>query len=396
MHCDCAVTSRTISTLNVRHRIRRLLMSLVLASLVQAMPASGADNVVLITLDGLRWQELYRGLDKDLATHPEFAPRGDELMALFWDEDPAERARRLMPFLHEVVMKQGAHVGNRDAGSCARISNPWHFSFPGYSEIVTGVVNPQINTNGKHPNPEKSFLELLESQPAFRGRSAAFGSWDVFPWIFNVSRSGLPVNAMGTTTAPADEFEATLVQLEKDIPSPWKTVRHDAFTHHYAQSWLRRETPRVLFISYGETDDFAHDGRYDEYIFAAQRSDRFIREIWEVLQSLEAYGERTVLFITVDHGRGETPLETWKHHASKASIAGYMQSLAQYEDGILGSEDVWMAALGPGVPASGLVRTGDDGCLTANRIAATLLQLLGVDYRGLNPDMGAPMREFLP
>lgn len=396
MYCDLAATSRTTSLLNVHHRSRRLLLSLLLASLVQAMPAAGADNVVLITLDGLRWQELYRGLDKELAGHAEYAPRGDELMAQFWDEDPNERARRLMPFLHGLLLTQGAHAGNRDAGSCARISNPWHFSFPGYSEILTGVVNPAIDSNHKTPNPEKSFLELLESQPAFRGHSAAFGSWDVFPWIFNVGRSGLPVNALGTSTARADSFEETLVQLEQDIPSPWKTVRHDAFTHHYALSWLRRETSRVLFISYGETDDFAHDGRYDEYIFAAQRSDRFIREIWEALQSLDSYRDRTVLFITVDHGRGEHPQETWKHHASKASIQGYMQSLAQYEDGILGSEDIWMAALGPGVPASGLVRNGDDACLTANRIAATLLQHLGVDYRGLNPDMGAPMPEFLP
>jgi hypothetical protein len=71
-----------------------------------------------------------------------------------------------------------------------------------------------------------------------------------------------------------------------------------------------------------------------------------------------------------------------------------MQSLARYEEGIVGSDAVWMAAIGPGVPASGLVGIGEE-CLTSNRIAATLLKLLGEDYRVFDPGMGAPMPEFL-
>ena len=359
-------------------------------------PLHAADDLLLVTLDGLRWQELYRGLDHALATHPEYSPRSEQLLAQFWDEDPSVRARKLFPFLHEVVFTQGTHAGNRDAGSCARISNPWHFSFPGYSEILSGVVNRSIDTNGKNPNPERTLLELLDGTPAFADRVAAFASWDVFPWIFNVERSGLPVNALGTAVTPATPLEATLLQLSEDIPPPWETVRHDAFTHHYALEHLRTERPRVTFISYGETDDFAHDGRYDEYIFAAQRTDRFIRELWEFVQGTEGYRDNTVLFITVDHGRGESPLETWQYHASKESLTGYMQSLAQYEDGIVGSEDVWMAAMGPGVPVRGSLANGDAACLTSNRIAATLLQYLDVDYRTLNPAMGAPLQEFLP
>ena len=37
---------------------------------------------------------------------------------------------------------------------------------------------------------------------------------------------------------------------------------------------------RIVFIGYGETDDFAHDGKYDEYVMAANRTDRFIKELW--------------------------------------------------------------------------------------------------------------------
>ena len=70
-----------------------------------------------------------------------------------------------------------------------------------------------------------------------------------------------------------------------------------------------------------------------------------------------------------------------------------MRALAGYEEGIVGSEAVWMAAIGPGIPSRGLVVTGEE-CLTSDRIAATLLGLLGEDYRLFNPEMGQPMQEF--
>ncbi|MES3007123.1 MAG: alkaline phosphatase family protein [Pseudomonadota bacterium] len=361
---------------------------------MSATPALAADNVILITLDGLRWQEVFRGIDKTLATHEEYSARSEQVMREFWHEDAQARAQALMPFLHNVMFREGSYVGNRDADSCAQVSNPWYFSYPGYSEILTGVVNPAIDTNGKNLNPEKTLLELLNATPAYRQRVGAFASWDVFPYIFNVERSGVPVNALGTAIKAKTPEEVMLAELAIDIPTPWETVRHDAFTHHYAKVFIAENQPRVTYISYGETDDFAHEGRYDDYAFAAQRADRFIGEIWELVQSLESYRDNTVLFVTVDHGRGEQPLETWQHHASKASLTGYMQSLAQYEEGIVGSESVWMAAIGPGVPANGLLQTGAD-CLTSNRIAATLMSLLGEDYRQYNPAMGVPMQEFL-
>jgi len=368
--------------------------SLLLVLLYSGVPLQAADNAVLATFDGLRWQEVFRGLDRTLATHGEYSPRSEEIMARFWADSATERARRLLPFLHDTVFAEGAVYGNRDAGSCARLANPWYFSYPGYSEILTGVVNESIDSNGKLPNPEKTLHELLQSEPGWQGRTAAFASWDVFPYIFNVARSGIHVNAFAAPGEPMGEFEQWLTMLHADIPTPWPTVRNDAFTHHYALSWFARERPRLLYIGYGETDDFGHDGRYDEYILAAHRTDRFIRELWDTIQSTAGYRDNTVLFIAVDHGRGETPIETWQHHASKRSLDGYMQSLAQYEDGIVGSEAVWLAAMGPGIAPRGLIATGAD-CVSNDRIAATLLEVLGEDYRALNPAMGAPLTEML-
>ena len=353
-----------------------------------------ARNIFLLTVDGLRWQEVFRGIDESLAANTEYNKRFEDIKAQYWTDNKEERAESLMPFLHSTIFQNGTVVGNRDKNSCARVANPWYFSYPGYSEILTGIVDEALDSNDKVNNPNESFLEKLNASKNYKGKVAAFTSWDVFPYILNVERSGLPVNAGQKVDPPANELERILNRLQDDIPSPWETARFDAFTHHYALSYIKNHHPRIVYTSFDETDDFAHDGRYDEYLMAANRADRFIEELWQFIQTDEDYKDQTILFITVDHGRGDTPEETWRHHGSRSSMAKYKQYLAQYPDGIVGSEAVWMAAIGPGIPAHGLVVTGDK-CLTSNRIAATLLKLLGEDYRLFNPEMGLPMPEFI-
>ena len=355
---------------------------------------AAVGNIFLVTLDGLRWQEVFRGLDESLAANGDYSERSETIIARYGASSAEDSAAALMPFLHNTVFRDGTVVGNRDRNSCARVSNSWYFSYPGYNEILTGVVDESIDSNAKIPNANKTFLELLNDTGDYRDQVAAFGSWDVFPYIFNVERSGLHLNAAQNADPAENEFEVFLNRLQDDIPSPWGNVRLDAFTHHYALSHIRNHHPRIVYIGYGETDDFAHDGQYDQYVMAAHRSDRFIGELWDLIESDDFYKDNTVLFITVDHGRGEEPEETWRHHASKKSVSTRMQSLARYEEGIVGSDAVWMAAIGPGVPANGLLATEDE-CLTSNRIAATLLNLLGEDYRLFNPGMGTPMPGFL-
>ena len=358
------------------------LFSAVLSTIIfLGMPKSfAAENIVLITFDGLRWQEVFNGIDRRIATHKDFSPQSEIIMRRFWRSSPQERAKLLLPFMHDIMFKEGTYIGDRKSGSCAEVTNQRNFSYPGYSEILTGVVNETINSNDKFPNPEQTFLELLNGNEKYLGKSAAFASWDVFPSIFNVNRSGLHVNAFSLQkdSEPEDQFEEFLTQLQNRIPTPWSTVRHDAFTHYYALSYLQRVRPKVLFISYGETDDFAHDGKYDQYILAANRTDSFIQEIWDTIQTTEGYRDNTVLFVSVDHGRGELPLETWRYHGEE----------------IAGSEAVWIAAMGPNISNSGLINTGSE-CVGSNGIAATLLKILGEDYMKLNPKMGSPIGHFL-
>ncbi|MDO8908779.1 MAG: phosphoglyceromutase [Pseudohongiella sp.] len=374
--------------------MKKYLLDVALLAFFSAQTALAADNVVLITIDGVRWQEAFSGISAELATHNEYSTAAEQLMAEFWHDNPALRAQKLMPFLHNTLMQQGTVVGDHSMGSCAVLTNNWNFSYPGYNEILSGVVNDAINSNAAVPNPEKTLLELLSANPVFSGRVAAFASWNVFPAIYNVQRSGIPVN-VGLMEQPANEFEVMLNALQKDVSPHWPAVRHDAFTHHYAMSWLKRTESRLVHIAYGEPDDFAHEGDYDEYVLATHRVDGFVEDVWNTLQSLEYYKNNTALFITVDHGRGEHPADAWLHHASQRAVEGYMTGLAaDYPQGIVGSENIWMAAMGPGVPAHGLVPTSN--CVGANQIAATLMRWMGEDYTQYNPSMGKPMAEFLP
>lgn len=367
--------------------------SMILALMtVFSLCCQAADNVVLVTIDGLRWQELFSGIDKTLALGEKYNNQSDLVMEKFWDEDPARRAEKLMPFLHNTVFKQGRYAGDRNVNSCARVSNEWYFSYPGYSEILTGLVDPKLSSNQKKANPNRTFMEQLNETPAFRDKVAAFASWDVFPYIFNVERSKIPVNI--GDEKPMSEEIVSLNNLSRDLPRPWKTVRFDVFTHRFALNSMRTESPRVLFVSYGETDDFAHDAKYDEYVLAANRTDRFIQELWSEISNNPAYKDNTALFITTDHGRGSDPIETWQHHASEKATKGFLSSLSQYKKGIVGSNEVWMAAMGAGVSDAGMIVTAND-CLTSDRIAATLLTLLEQNFTAEQSKMGLPMEAFV-
>ncbi len=291
-------------------------------------------------MDGLRWQELFSGADSVLLANEQFVEDAKGLKAMFWSEDPKERRMKLMPFFWSVIANEGQLYGNRMRGSMVITTNKMRFSYPGYNEILTGMADDErINSNKKIPNPNITVLEFINQQEGFQCKVSAFGSWDVFPYIINEDRSGVPVNAgfENSVDEPLSEREVFLNELQSEIPSPWGSVRLDAFTHHFAIEYIKKKKPRLVYIAYGETDDFAHDGKYDNYLKSARQTDEFIRELWEFAQSTEEYKDNTTFIITTDHGRGTVPVESWKSHGKKVN----------------GADQIWIAAIGPGIIALG-------------------------------------------
>lgn len=51
--------------------------------------------------------------------------------------------------------------------------------------------------------------------------------------------------------------------------------------------------PRVLYLLLGAGDEWAHEGRYDLYLDATTRADRFIERIWTTPNPCRAFGSAT-------------------------------------------------------------------------------------------------------
>ena len=354
-----------------------------------------AENLIILSLDGLRWQEVFQGADRQLIDDERYTEDSEVLAREFWREDVKERRETLMPFFWDTLATQGVFIGDRSRNSRMRVSNPWYFSYPGYNELLTGKADPEINSNKKVPNNNVTFLEWLNHKPEYAGKVAAFGSWDVFPYIINAERTSVPVNAgfMDATGKPLSMKEAYLNELQAQTPSPWETVRLDVFTFNFALEYLKREQPRVVYISLGETDDFAHDGEYDQYLRAAHRSDTMIRQLWDFLQGHDAYRNNTNLLLTSDHGRGSTP-EDWQHHASAEAVKTYMEALAEtFPNGVEGSETTWFAAIGPDIKPLGNFTPAQE--VTLSQVLPTGLTTLGEIPKSMNPDMDTAITEVL-
>lgn len=341
--------------------------------------AARTRNLLVVMVDGVRWQEVFSGAEAALMDRKTGGVADpDALRAQFWREDPAERRRALMPFLWNVVARQGQIFGNRTLAAEVYLTNGFNFSYPSYSETLCGVADPRVDSNDKKPNPNVNVLEWLNRQEGLKGRVAAFAAWDRFPYILNAERAGMLVNAgyEPLTVAPQTPALRLLNRLKAET-EVWSGEPLDALTFHTALEYLRLHKPRVLFLGLGEPDEWAHSGRYDLYLKSVLRADQYIRELWETMQRAPGYRGRTTLVLATDHGRGST-LETWRDHGRRVPDSRY----------------TWVAFLGPDTEALGERRQRE--AIQQAQVAATIAALLGLDFRNVASGAAPPVPDVLP
>lgn len=353
-----------------------LVAALPFASLAQ--PARKTQNVILVMTDGLRWQEVFRGADAALMIKENAVGDPDALKKTYWRDTPQARREALMPFLWRTIAAGGQVYGNRDRHSEAYVTNGHNFSYPGYSETLCGFADPRIDSNKNVPNPNVTVLEWLNRKPAFRGKVAAFGAWNVIASAANGARGGFVANAgYDPLLAPPVTPEIALLNRVKADTRIWDDEPFDSFPFHTAMQYVKLHRPRVLFLSLGETDEWAHASNYEEYLRSARRVDQFIEELWKTVQSMPQYRGTTTLIFLADHGRGEGPVE-WKSHGEKIPDSKY----------------IWMAMLGPDTASQG--ERANVPAVTQSQVAATLAALLGEDYAAAVPNAGKPVADVLP
>jgi hypothetical protein len=343
------------------------------------LAATKTQNIFLLTADGLRWQEVFRGAEA-LPLKKEFGNFGNDnsIRTNFWRQTRAERRAVLFPFLWNTVAKEGQLWGNRDHGSEVRVSNGHNFSYPGYNEFLTGYADPRIDSNDPKLNANTNVFEWLNARPDFRGRVAASVNWDVLPWILNAPRAGFPVWSgfdvpEGTQRLPVPEALTEMVEHGRTV---WSGVLLDTFAGYAAKHAVRTLKPRALYVSFGETDDWAHEGHYERYLKAAHEFDRFIGELWALAQSLPEYRGTTTFFVTTDHGRGPAPV-AWHKHGQEVPDSAY----------------IWFAVIGPDIEPLGERRRTPP--LKQAQVATTIAALVGEDFHAAFPHSAPPIAEIL-
>ena len=332
--------------------------------------AAPADAVVLVTLDGFRREDFFGGFSRELDSKPAGGVMEPGDVARRFARPTVEgRREALLPFLWTVVAREGQILGDPDQHSAVTYANGLFFSYPGYSEMLTGKVDPRIDSNDERPNPNLTVLAWLGARPGFQGRVAMVAPNRWFTFIVGGADVPVAIEAGPPWLDPATDAGRVANDLIADLPD-FGHLSIDAPAMSAALESVATRHPRVLWVALNETDAWGHQRRYDLYLDAAHRADRFLRRLWEALQASPEYRGHTTLIVTTDHGRGEG--ERWTGHGRGYPTAGFG----------------WIAVLGPRTPALGVRQ---DVSVTVGQVAATVAGAVGEDFTASGPGVAGPL-----
>lgn len=317
-----------------------------------------AENLVVVTIDGVRWKEVFTGADSLLINNNEYTEDTETQNLLYWEDNPLERRKKLMPFFWNVLARKGQLFGNRNYGNKVDVANPYKISYAGYNELFTGNPDWLVFNNSKKVNNNKNIFEKLNAMDAYRNRIALFSSWNVFPYILRSRQNSFFMNSAYETITDTALNDVSVVQ-ENAVFDKTPT-RRDWLTYITAREYIQKKHPRIIYLAFGETDEYAHRKRYDMYLHHINAFDRMLGELWSFLQSTPEYHNRTSLLVTTDHGRGNRS-GNWNAHGMT----------------IAGSSHTWMAVMGPNVAGAG--ERHDDHQLYAKELPGIIYHLLGVN-----------------
>lgn len=352
--------------------MKKIIKGLLMAVLMIPSVMSAQNRVIVVMVDGYRWQELYRGADSLLVNNKEFGST-KMMKSDFWRTSVDERRKTLMPFTWTHIVKNGIMIGDRDKGCDMSVTNGMWFSYPGYNESMCGFADDKnIHSNDAVENPNKTVFEIANNTPQYKGKVLVFGSWARFIEIFNEKRSGLEVNAnyRHSLAKQPTQRELYVNKLQDATPRYWEEERFDVFTHEYAIEAMKTRHPELMFIGYGDTDEWAHAGNYRLYLEAAHNVDRFLKELWETAEADPFYKGKTTFLVLCDHGRGSSENKGWFHHSRE----------------IPGSDQTWLMAFGAGIPAKGVLTSGE---YHNNQVAPTIASLLGIQFAPQHEGVGS-------
>jgi hypothetical protein len=321
-------------------------------------------NIVLILIDGVRWHEIFDGANYRLLTSKRFTSQdSSKLMKKYWSNSLDKRRKKLMPFVWNYIAKHGQLYGDRKVGNKVNVKNPYWISYPGRAEVLSGFVDPKINSNDYGLNPNTNVLAFINHQKSYKHKVVTFACWDATRRDINPKKNGTLVNApwhdiqgkhLTSAEKLANQMQHYTVRLFGNVE------RLDPDVYALAKSYIQAHHPKVMYLDFGDTDEYAHEGRYDYYLDDLHNLDKVIKNLWEYMQHDKFYKNKTTFFIVPDHGRGID--KDWTSHGSS----------------IPHSNETWFMAVGPNIKPLGVVKKKEQ--IYQTQYAKTIAKILGFQY----------------
>ncbi len=318
---------------------------------VDTEPASDSSRtVVLVALDGVRWQDVFEGVDGALADRYHV---------------PAEErldATHLLPNLSRLMTTDGAAVGAPGAGAPMEASGPNFVSLPGYMELLTGRSDSGCTSNDCSRVPFSTVAEDVVRDGL--GTAAIITSWEEI----DRAAAAYPGHVLATTGRHggagraaflADPAISHLMDLgaRASAEPGHDDFRPDVYTAAIARVFLASAKPAFLFVGLGETDEYGHRDDYRGYLRALREADTEIGYLDETVSWLNATGHPATLFVTTDHGRSNAFTSHGREYPESARV--------------------WLVASGAGIEARGRVTSFRRRHLSD--VSQTIRSVIGID-----------------
>ena len=261
------------------------------------------SNVILLTLDGVRWEEVFHGVDPGQSV----------------DANP-----KVFEYLTGTLAKQGVLFGDKSRGETVRVANKPQNSLPGYQSIMAGATQPcDSNLCGRIQveTMQERLLHDLDLKPE---QVVTIASWEKIANAVEHVEGTTLVNAGNNPLLighdPLNSEDAGINRKQTQDNPPWKDARWDKYTFAHAINYLKTKRPRFLYIALNDSDEWGHKGEYDKYLATLRQHDSWIKELVTTLDSMGEYGKNTTLIITTDHGRGDA--NDWNEHGAGFADSG--------------------------------------------------------------------------
>ncbi|ROI02100.1 sulfatase [Chryseobacterium sp. G0240] len=216
---------------------------------------------------------------------------------------------------------------------------------PGHSAMCSGVYENIKNNGTELPGYPSVMQQWLKSTGADKTKA----------WVI-ASKDKLEVLNDCKLADWKGKFQPS---VDCGVSGNGSGYRDDLVTMTKTKDVMQKYSPNIIVINLKDVDSYGHANNWNEYIKAIKTTDASIKELWDYIQSLPAYRDKTTLIVSNDHGR---------HIDAKGGFA-------EHGDDCTGCRHIEFFAMGPDFKKNTIINTGDYEQID---IASTIAELLRI------------------